>query len=511
MEAVSLSLLVFFPLFAGLFLLSPLFPNNEVKIRRFAKGVSALLFAYSLYIFCFFNHDYAGYQFVDRITLPGGVDWLKPLGIEFVLGLDGISMVMVLLTTFLGLLSFIASKSNITKKHKLYYGLLLILISAVLGVFSAKDLFVFFLFWELELIPMYLLILLWGSGRKEYSALKFVLYTFFGSIFMLAAILAMVYYYHQSFNVLSFDIEVLSSVSNYYPLLAGIPIFLGFFTAFAVKLPVVPVHTWLPDAHVDAPTPVSMLLAGILLKMGAYGLVRFNLQAMPEIFKLMSPFIVLLGVINILYAAMIALAQKDLKKLVAYSSISHMGIVLVGLGAMNVAGVSGAIFQMVAHGIISAGLFMMVGSVYLRTHTRGIFELGGLGQVMPRINQFSLLLALASLGLPLLAGFSAETLVFYGAFTSKAFSGILNIPVSIQHLAVLAIFGIVLTAVYLLWMLQHVFCGVMFETRKKISDATPHELVIFMSLAFAIILFGIYPTALTDIFNSSVVQILYNI
>ena len=409
-----------------------------------------------------------------------------------------------LLTTFLTLLACIASKSSITKKHKLYYGLILILTTAVLGVFTAKDLVMFFLFWELELIPMYFLISIWGSGRKEYSAIKFVLFTFFGSIFMLASIIAFAYFFYQSTSNLTFDMQVLSSSSDYYSLAAGIAMFLGFFIAFAVKLPVVPIHTWLPDAHVDAPTPVSMLLAGILLKMGAYGLIRINLQAFPAVFKLLAPFIVLLGVINILYAAIIALAQKDLKKLIAYSSVSHMGIVLIGIGAMNVTGVTGAVFQMVAHGLISAGLFMMVGSIYLRTHTRKISELGGLAQAMPKIYYFSSFLALASLGLPLLAGFSAETLVFYGAFTSTAFS-------NIQIFSIFAVFGIVLTAIYLLWMLQQVFCGAMFETRKRLQDITPHELVIYMSLVVAIVLFGLYPTALTDIFKSSISQIMLNI
>lgn len=501
MEAVSLNLLVFLPMLAGLLILSPLFPNNEVKIRRFATGVTISLFFYSLFIFLFFNQHISGYQFAENLTLPGGEDWLKPLGISFSLAIDGLSMTMILLTTFLTMLSCIASKSSINKKHKLYYGLLLILTTAVLGVFTARDLVLFFLFWELELIPMYFLISIWGSGRKEYSAMKFVLFTFFGSIFMLASILALSFFFYQSTGHLTFDMQLLSSSNAYYSIGAGIAMFLGFFLAFGVKLPIVPIHTWLPDAHVDAPTPVSMLLAGILLKMGAYGLVRLNLQLFPHIFKILAPYIVILGIINILYAAVIALAQKDLKKLVAYSSISHMGIILVGLGALNTAGISGAIFQMVAHGLISAGLFMMVGSVYIRTKTRGISELGGLAQVMPKIYYFSTFLALASLGLPLLAGFSAETLVFYGAFTSHAFA-------NIQILTVFAIFGIILTAAYLLWMLQHVFCGPMFETRKKVLDATPHELFIFMSLAIAIVFFGLYPTAITDIFRASVDQLM---
>jgi NADH-quinone oxidoreductase subunit M len=243
-----------------------------------------------------------------------------------------------------------------------------------------------------------------------------------------------------------------------------------------------------------------MLLAGILLKMGGYGLIRMNLQILPEAVKILAPLLVILGVINIIYAALIALVQEDLKKLVAYSSISHMGIVLLGLGALNIAGISGAIFQMIAHGVISAGLFMIVGVIYLRTHTRIISELGGLGHVAPRIFYFSMIIALASLGLPLLIGFAAETLVFYGAFVSHSFSN----PISIQALTIIAAIGIILTATYLLWMLQRVFFGTMFEKWKKVHDATPHEVVVLLSLVLVITVFGMFPRGLTQIFIPSV-------
>jgi len=499
MSLLSLTILVLAPLIAAIIIGGPWFPNHEVAIRRFAKGYAGFLFIYSLFFLIFFNPAQSGYQFSESFN------WIQPIGIKFSLGLDGLSLILVILTTFLVLLACIASKFNITKKHKLYYSLIFILTSAILGVFASKDLFLFFLFWELELIPMYLLIAIWGSGRKEYSAIKFVLYTFLGSIFMLASILAVYFYHYSQTGVLTFDLGILAAPKAYiYPLTFEILAFLGFFIAFAVKLPVVPFHTWLPDAHVDAPTPISMLLAGILLKMGGYGLIRMNLQILPEAIKVLAPILVVLGVINIIYAALIALVQEDLKKLVAYSSISHMGIVLLGLGALNIAGVSGAVFQMIAHGVISAGLFMIVGVIYLRTHTRIISDLGGLGYVAPRIFYFSMIIALASLGLPLLIGFAAETLTFYGAFISRSFAGI-------QVLTIIAAIGVILTAAYLLWMLQRVFFGTMFEKWKSVHDITPHEIVILLSLVLVITVFGLFPRGLTNIFIPTINSIISNI
>lgn len=491
MEFLSLIFMVLLPLVGSIIIFSPWFPQNEVKIRRFAKGWAGFIFLYSLLFIAFFNPLQTEYQF------ESSQNWIAPLGVKFAFGVDGIAVTMLILTTFLVLMAVIASKYNITKRHKLYYSLIFILETAIIGVFTAKDLFLFFLFWEIELIPMYFLISIWGSGRKEYSAMKFILYTFTGSIFMLASILAVVYYHYSQTGVLTFDLATLTALKSYtYPVSFAVLAFLGFFAAFAVKLPIVPFHTWLPDAHVDAPTPVSMLLAGILLKMGGYGLIRMNLQILPEALKVLAPFLVILGVINIIYAAFIALVQNDLKKLIAYSSVSHMGIVLVGLGAMNAAGISGAVFQMVAHGIISAGLFMIVGVIYLRTHTRDIPSLGGLGINSPRIMYFSLVIILASLGLPLLMGFAAETLTFYGAFISDT--------ASIQLLTGIGIFGIILTAAYLLWMFQKVFFGNMLEKWKHFHDATPHEVFILLSLILVIVVFGFYPQGLSGIFMPTI-------
>jgi len=509
MQYLSLSLLIFLPLIGALIIWGPWFPQNEVKIRRFAKGYAGLIFIYSLFFLAFFNPLIEGFQFTETLTLPGGQAWLEPLGANFSVGADGISLLLIVLTTFLVLLALIASKYSITKRHKFYYSMIFVLQTAILGVFAAKDLFLFIIFWEIELIPMYFLISVWGTGRKEYSAMKFILYTFAGSIFMLASILALVFYHYQQLGILTFDLTTFTYMKAYtYPMMFGILTFLGFFIAFAVKLPIVPLHTWLPDAHVDAPTPVSMLLAGILLKMGGYGLIRMNLQILPEIMEVLAPLVIILGVINIIYAAIVAIAQKDLKKLVAYSSVSHMGIVLLGIGAMNVAGISGAIFQMAAHGVISAGLFMIVGVIYLRTHTREIADLGGLGQNSPKIMYFAMIIALGSLGLPLLIGFAAETLAFYGTFTSDVFRGFVlfgdYLPISVQALTAIAIVGVIFTAIYILWMFQRVFWGNMMDKWQKFHDASPHEMVVLISLIFVIVVFGVNPSGMTDIFVPTV-------
>lgn len=520
MQYLSLIFLIFLPLLGALLIIGGFIGTNEVKIRRFAKGFGGFIFLYSLLFIAFFNPLQNGFQFEQTLTYPDGRAWLAPLGVNFSFAVDGISVILVVLTTFLVLLALIASKYSIKHRHKLYYSLIFVLEFAILGVFTAKDLFLFLLFWEIELIPMYFLIAIWGSGRKEYSAMKFILYTFAGSIFMVAAILALVYHNYLHTGTLTFDLNAYTYMKSYtYPLFFGVVVFLCFLAAFAVKLPVVPFHTWLPDAHVDAPTPVSMLLAGILLKMGGYGLIRMNLQILPEITKILAPLLIILGTINILYTAIIAIAQTDLKKLVAYSSVSHMGIVLLGIGAMNVAGVSGAVFQMVAHGVISAGLFMVVGIIYLRTHTRDISLLGGLGQNSPAIMYLSMVIALGSLGLPLLIGFAAETLAFYGAFTSNVFNSInftlpwtsesIYLPVSIQILTAIAVIGVIFTAIYILWMLHRVFFGNIFNKWRNFHDATPHELVILISLVLVIVVFGFYPKGLTDIFVPSVQLLLH--
>jgi NADH-quinone oxidoreductase subunit M len=358
---------------------------------------------------------------------------------------------------------------------------------------------------------MYLLIAIWGGARKEYASIKFVLYTLFGSAFMLAAILGLFIVANQTMGVATFDFTQLAAFAPQINLTTQVLIFLGFFIAFCIKLPMVPFHTWLPDAHVEAPTPVSMLLAGILLKMGAYGMLRFCFTWFPEAATVLAPYLVLFGVINIVYTAGIAMVQADLKKLIAYSSVSHMGFVLVGLGALNAYGFNGAVFQMLSHGLISAGLFMIVGTIYNRTHTRLIAEMGGLGKVMPGVYFFALFLAMASLGLPLLAGFPAESLVFYAGYLSKAFSVIpwfngQALPISIQTLTVIAAIGVVLAAAYLLWMIQRVFTGNMPDKWNSLGDLIKSESVVLVTIAIFTLAIGFYPMGLTKYFEPEVTK-----
>lgn len=490
MNLLSLMTLLLFPLIASLvvgFLI-----HGEIAIRRMSKifALGHLVYA-SLFLF-FINPSDGAYQVVQEMLNDGKI-WIDTLGISFSLAIDGISLVLILLTCILTLLAIIASKNSIKNRHNFYYSMLFLLEFSILGVFLAKDLFLFFLFWELELIPMYFLVAIWGSGRARYSALKYVLYTFFGSLFMLGAILAIYYSHFLQTGILTMDMGQLAAYYD-YPSMVQFFCFLGFLIAFAVKLPIIPFHSWLPDAHVDAPTPVSMLLAGILLKLGGYGLIKINLYFFPSIFNFFAPIIFLFALFNIIYAGLVAYAQTDLKKLVAYSSISHMGFVLVGLCSINSIGTTGSVMQMVSHGLIAAGLFMIVGIIANRTHTREIDKLGGLVEKLPILYYLAMIFALASIGIPGLIGFVGEVLCLYGAGISDAFF-------NIQWYTAIALLGLVASAVYLTTVLKKVFCGIMLENYNDIEQLKPYELWVLIPLAILIIVIGLYPNPLIQIFS----------
>jgi NADH-quinone oxidoreductase subunit M len=438
--------------------------------------------------------------------------WLPKFGLSLAFGQDGLTATLVLLTTLLSLLAGIASITTIGKRLKLYYSLFFLLIGSVLGVFMARDLFLFFLFFELELIPMYLLITIWGGPRRDYAAMKFVLYTLAGSIFLVASILLLAFVSKamgapdQNLFLFSQLKELASSPQ--FPFQLQMLIFLGFFVAFSVKLPVVPLHTWLPDAHVEAPTPISMLLAGILLKMGAYGLLRFAFEWFPLAGKLLSPYIGLLALINIVYTAAIALVQTDMKKLIAYSSVSHMGFILLALAAYNATGITAAIFVMVAHGLVSAALFMGVGTLYGRTHSREIAVYSGVAQKTPVLFYFFLLMSMSSLGLPLLVSFAGESLTFYSGFISHSFNfiplfGYGAIPLSIGGVTALSAIGVVLGAAYMLWLVKRVFFGPVSEACQQLKDATRSEVLVLGVLSVFVIGLGFFPSLLTDQFADS--------
>ncbi len=434
------------------------------------------------------------FQFVERFT------WIDAgtagFDVQYLLGVDGISVILVLLTALLFVVATLVSW-NIESRPREYFAWLLLLETGVMGVFSSLDLILFFLFWEVELVPMFLLISIWGSGRKQYSAMKFVLYTIAGSALMLAGILALGF----SADPRSFDMIALRGADISSDLLPLSAIFLLLFAGFAVKLPMFPFHTWLPDAHTDAPTAVSVILAGVLLKMGGYGIIRIPVSLLPDTAKDFAPWIAAVAAVNIVYGALVTLRQSDLKRLIAYSSVSHMGYVLLGVAAIGggaaQVGLAGASLQMFTHGLITGLLFVMVGLVYDRTHTRDIAQMRGLAHHMPFIASGMVIASLASLGLPAMAGFWAELLVFLGAAQ--------EFPAP----TILAVIGILLSAGYLLWMVQRVFFGAADERWRGLPDATAWwEQAAVASLVAVILAVGIYPSRLVDVINVGIVPML---
>ena len=495
MSLLSLKALILLPFVCCCLFLTPIFSGHSVLIRRLAKTFAGGIFLYSLCFFMMFNPA-ENVNFSESMKIFGG-EWLESLGISMSFGVDALSLVIVILTTFLTLIACMASKEVIKTKHSLYYALIFLLETAILGVFCAQDIFEFFMFWELELIPTYFLISLWGDGNAKKSAMKFLLYTFGGSIFMLCGFL-MLYNFHfistsqltGSILELNFDYDV---APIYLQLVASILIFIG----FAVKLPIIPLHSWLPSAHVDAPTPVSILLAGVLLKMGAYGILRFNIQLLPDPFLLMLPYLILLAFINIIFSAILAYRQTDIKRIVAYSSISAMGMVLLGLCSLDSVGITGAIFLMLAHGVVSAGLFFIVGIIYNRTNTREISQLGGIASVMPRFSAFSLIIVLSAVCLPGLILFVGEFLTLWGAFNSTVLNNYL-----MQVIALTSVVVIVLSVAYCLRFFHRVYYDTILERFEKISDITINEALVLFSITLVMILFGCLPMTLVETIQS---------
>jgi len=471
---------------------------DEKASRNIAIVAGLLMVVVSAMLGANFHPGQVGMQFVEQVS------WIKaPFPVEYHVGVDGLSLSLVGLTSLVTLLSIVASKNIGEHRPRLYYSMVMLLTIAILGVFVSLDLVQFFVLYELELIPMYFLIAIWGGPRRDYAAMKFLIYTFVGGIFMLGALL---YLYYQlgalSPDSQTFDMVKLATVS---PTLAGsvqAVAMLGFMLAFLIKLPSFPFHTWLPDAHVEAPTPISMILAGLLLKMGSYGLVRICMGFFPDAIIAFAVAVMALGAFNIIWAAIACLVQDDMKRIIAFSSISHMGFILLGMGSLSAAALNGAIFQMVSHGFISALLFFLVGTIYDRCHTRLIGEVGGgLARQMPSIFYFWMLAALANLGLPALSGFVAEATVFYGSFTSPMAS----MPAHADLVRALIVFsstGVILSAGYMLWLLKRLFFGP--EQAKwagHLSDAKPFELAVASTLSFFVIALGVYPLLLTNAYT----------
>jgi len=422
--------------------------------------------------------------------------WIAPLNAHYHLGVDGLSLPFVVLTAFLGFLAVLVSW-KIDLRLREYFAWLLLLETSILGVFASLDLLLFFIFWEIEVIPMYFLITIWGAGRKEYSAIKYVVYTLFGSAFMLAGILSL---YFTTGSLSMVDI----TQTGLAPLRAAIPVVAIFFLlliGFAVKLPVFPLHTWLPDAHTDAPTAVSVMLAGALIKMGGYGMIRLCVTIFPQVAQNYALPLVILAIIGVLYGAAVTMRQTDFKRLIAYSSISHMGYVLLGIFALGQVSLVGASLQMFSHGVITGLLFAMVGLVMHNTHERDLRNLGGLARQVPIIAIVFSIAGLASLGLPTTSGFAAEFLVFVGSFSSTIVPGI-------QIYTLLGVLGVVITAGYILWMLQRVFYGPVLEQYNGTADADILERVYMFAFVAVIMLVGIYPAILTDVIKLGISPII---
>src|ERR1700729_3753278 len=416
LNSIILTLVTFAPLAGALLLI--LLPRRDRDIRVFSLVISLLTFVLSLHLPVYFHRAQAGFQY--EIDKP----WIATPNIHYHMGIDGISMWLVVLTTFLTPLCVLISWKSIHERVKEFFILLLILETALIGVFTSLDLFLFYFFWEATLIPMALLIGIFGHERKVYAAVKFFMYTMIGSVFMLAAILWL-YAHTGTFDFVAIRDQIARGALPSFPAAAQW-LFLGFFLAFAVKVPLFPFHTWLPDAHVEAPTAGSVLLAGVLLKMGTYGMLRFNLGLFPEQAHRQAPWIMVLALIGIIYGALVALVQPNMKKLIAYSSVSHLGFVVLGIFSFTTAGLNGAMFVMLSHGVATGGLFMLAGILYERKHTYEISEFGGLATPMPKYAAFFLFIVLASVGLPLLNGFIGEFLVLSGAFQARPIYGILG-------------------------------------------------------------------------------------
>jgi len=484
-----LTLAVFLPTFGALLIVVPVISRRYIKHVALSFVTAELLITGIIFIRYYLNRD-AGLQMVDRLSwIP-----INSFPVEYFLGVDGLSAPMVLLTGILGFVAIFASW-NITHRIREHFAWLLILQTGVLGVFTSLDFFLFFLFWELELIPMFFLIAIWGSGRKEYSAMKFLIFTLAGSAAMVVGILVLM----ASTNTLDMT-QLPEKIQGAQLLVPSVVVCSLLFLGFAVKLPVWPLHTWLPDAHTDAPTAASVMLAGVLLKMGAYGIFRVCLSMFPDVALSFAWVIGTLGVVNIIYGAIITFNQTDLKRLVAFSSISHMGFVLVGIssvgGFASTIGLTGAALQMFTHGTITGLLFLIVGMVYEKTHTRYIPDLGGLATRMPIAALTLVIAGFASLGLPGTSGFVAEIAVFLGAFA--------NLP---WHTGVAA-FGIVLSAGYILWMIQRTMFGPLKDRFITISDVGKLELIPIVLLLFTIVGVGIFPFFINDVLITGISPII---
>jgi len=494
-KSYILSLLLLLPIAGSLLVL--MLPKENLRLTRITGLViSLVIFVVSLFTYFNFNAGSVNFQFAEKY------EWVKGLGIYYHVGLDGMSLLLVLLTTFMTPLALLSTWSSIDVKVKEFTFFMLMLEAGMLGVFMSLDLFLFYIFWEAMLIPMYFIIGIWGGKNRIYASVKFFIYTMAGSLVMLIAIIWLA----NSGTAFTTDlIELYKQGPAIDPSKQNL-LFAAFALSFAIKVPLFPLHTWLPDAHVEAPTAGSVILAGVLLKMGTYGLIRFNLPLFPDAVKVFAPYITTLAVIGIIYGALVAMVQKDMKKLVAYSSVSHLGFVVLGIFGLTVESMQGAIIQMVNHGLSTGALFLLVGYIYERTHTREIADYGGIAKIVPVYATILLIVSLSSIGVPGLNGFVGEFLILVGSFKSP----LLVSP----YFSIIAASGVIFAAVYLLWMYQRVCLEtVKNEKMNSLTDLNTRELITLAPLLLFIVWIGIYPSTflrLSEAFSSNIVNTVMN-
>jgi NADH-quinone oxidoreductase subunit M len=512
MQSHILSIILFTPLVGALVLLF-VPKENKDAVRWIANLFSLGGFLVSLPLVPMFwaQRFEPGFKFIEGT--PN--NWIPSIGAGYVIGIDGISFLLIMLTTLLGWISILSSWTAIENRVKEYYVWFLILQTGMLGVFMALDFFLFFVFWEAMLVPMYLLIGIWGGPRKLYAAIKFFLYTLAGSVLMLLGILFLYFHHHVLTGIYTFSLTALYETAPkiysdpaYGPTVATL-LFFAFFFAFAIKVPMFPFHTWLPDAHVEAPTAGSVILAGVLLKMGTYGFIRFSLPFFPDVLThgRVRYWMMVLSVVAIIYGALVSLMQKDMKKLVAYSSVSHLGFCTLGIFALTPLGLSGSVLQQVNHGISTGALFLIVGILYERRHTREIAEYGGISNVMPVYATITMIMFLSSMGLPLLNGFVGEFTILQGTFMEKEIAGHPG-----YFWAAWAVPGVILAAAYLLWLYQRVFFGTVTNPKnEKLHDVTPREVLTFVPLLIMAFWIGLYPKPFFQILEQPVNQLVQNV
>jgi NADH-quinone oxidoreductase subunit M len=474
-----LTILIFSPIVLSIPIL--FFKEESAKlIKTYAVIVSSLVFVLSLYLYFIFDPNYDGFQLMERHQ------WVTDFTIYYLLGIDGISLLLVMLTTFIFPLTILGVWNSVTSRLKIFYFLFLILEGALLGVFLSLDLILFYVFWELILIPMYFLIGIWGGKNKYYATVKFFLYTMFGSLLMLVGIIWVSSYTTGMFGHFTTDYLQVMQVSPFIPYNVQLWLFIFFGLSFAIKVPIFPFHTWLPDAHTEAPTAGSVILAAVLLKMGTYGLLRFSIGLFPIVYVKYTGLLATLGVIGIVYGALLCIAQKDMKKLVAYSSVSHMGFIVLGLAALTVESLQGSLIQMVNHGLSTGALFLFVGFLYDRRHTREISDFGGLIKIIPIYGALLLVISLSSIGLPGLNGFIGEFMILTGSFYS--------ITLGNNVYTIIATSGVVLSAVYLLWMYQRIMLGPLEKDENKtVPDLNKREIFSIIPILLFIVWIGVHP------------------